>query len=344
VALGGGSAATGNNAIVIGSNAQALADNSFAGGYGATVLATGGVALGQNASTTKANSVALGTGSTADRGAQVNYIDAISGGTTSSAGEVSVGSPGAERQITNVAAGSAPTDAANVGQIQSAELQAINLSVGYTNYAANSLLSVLNSYGYNTSPSNGTNAVAVGSGASATGKNSAAVGAGSSAAADNSVALGAGSTATRGAQTSYKDPVSGKSASSVGEVSVGSPGAERQITNVAAGTAPTDAANVAQVQAAVSQAGAYTDTMFGRAGRQTWSVAAISQALANLPQPPAPGLSMVGMGLGVSHGETGIAAGGSYYVPDGSVIMKASASYAGHAGVSGGMGVGFVLN
>jgi len=228
--------------------------------------------------------------------------------------------------------------------VQTAELQAVNLSENYTNYTANSLLSVLNSYGYNTSPSNGANSVAVGSGASAAGKNSAAIGAGSSAAADNSVALGAGSTATRGAQTNYKDPISGKTANSVGEVSVGSPGAERQITNVAPGTAPTDAANVAQVQAAIGQADAYTNTMFGKAARQTWSVAAVSQALANMPQAPEPGQSMIGMGLGISHGEMGMAVGGSYYMPDDSVIMKASASYGGQAGISAGMGMGIVLN
>jgi autotransporter adhesin len=115
------------------------------------VLATGGVALGQNASVTQANSVALGTGSAADGGAQGDYIDVVLGEATSSAGEVPIGSPGAERQITNVAAGSASTDAANIDQVQSAESQAVNLSENYTNYTASSLLSVLNSYGYNTS-------------------------------------------------------------------------------------------------------------------------------------------------------------------------------------------------
>jgi autotransporter adhesin len=274
----------------------------------------------------------------------VNYIDAISGATTGSAGEVSVGSPGAERQITNVAAGSTTTDAANVGQVQSAELQAVNLSESYTKYTAGSLVSMLNSYGYNTSTSNGSGSVAVGTGASAPAKNSAAIGAGSSATVDNSVALGAGSTASRGAQTNYKDQISGKTASSVGEVSVGSPGAERQITNVAPGTAPTDAANIAQVQAAISQADTYTDTMFGKASRQTWSVAATAAALANLPQAPNPGQSMVGMSFGMSHGEMGLAAGASYFMPDNSVIIKASASYGGEAGMTGGMGVGFVLN
>jgi autotransporter adhesin len=344
LSLGGGSQSSGDKSVAIGSKAVAGADYSFAGGYGATVLATGGVALGQNASVSQINSVAIGVGSTATRGPQIGYTDAISGAITSSAGEVSMGSSGAERQITNVAAGSALTDAANVGQVENAELVAVNLSENYTNSTTNSLLTMLNSYGYNTSPSNGAGSVSLGNGATGTGKNSVAIGTGSVAAADNSVALGADSTATRGRRSNYKDPISGKTASSVGEVSVGGPGSERQITNVAPGSAPTDATNVAQVQAAIAQADAHTNALIGKATRQTWSVAAAAQALANLPQAPNPGQSMIGMSFGTSHGEIGMAAGGSYFMPNDSVIVKASASYSGEGGMSGGMGVGFILN
>ena len=283
LSLGGGSLASGTNAIAIGSNARVTGNSGFAGGFGATVLAAGGVALGQNANVTAANSVAIGMNSTATRGAQTGYIDPISGTTVNSAGEISLGSLGAERQITNVAAGSALTDAANVGQVEDAETIAVNLSNSYTNTAANSLLTMLNSYGYNTSPINGSGSVAVGGGAAATGTNSAALGANSSATANNSVALGAGFDRSARRADQLQGPYSGNTASSVGEVSVGSPGAERQITNVAPGSAPTDAANVAQVQAAIADANAYTGTMFGKASRQTWSVAAAAQALANLP-------------------------------------------------------------
>ncbi|MBW9135077.1 hypothetical protein JNC05_39180, partial [Paraburkholderia ginsengiterrae] len=41
-------------------------------------------------------------------------------------GEVSVGSAGAERRITNVAAGSAATDAVNVSQLQSEDAKVNN--------------------------------------------------------------------------------------------------------------------------------------------------------------------------------------------------------------------------
>jgi len=65
-----------------------------------------------------ANSVALGADSVATRGPQAGYIAFGLAAPQNSAGEISVGASGAERQITNVAAGSAPTDAANVGQLQ----------------------------------------------------------------------------------------------------------------------------------------------------------------------------------------------------------------------------------
>jgi trimeric autotransporter adhesin len=48
--------------------------------------------------------------------------------------------------------------------------------------------------------------------------------------------------------------------------------------------------------------------------------------------------------MGTSHGQMGMAFGGSYFMPDHNVIMRASASYSGEGGMSGSMGVGFVLN
>ena len=76
-------------------NAVAMGDGAVASGASAT-------AIGQGASATAANSVALGQGSVADR-----------------ANAVSVGSAGNERQVTNVAAGYAATDAVNKGQLDS---------------------------------------------------------------------------------------------------------------------------------------------------------------------------------------------------------------------------------
>lgn len=74
--------------------------------------------LGAEASSSVANSVALGYRSAADRGAQPGYTAFALAAPQSSVGEVSIGAAGQERQITHVAAGSAPTDAANVAQLQ----------------------------------------------------------------------------------------------------------------------------------------------------------------------------------------------------------------------------------
>ncbi|OYD77949.1 UNVERIFIED_ORG: autotransporter adhesin [Burkholderia sp. CF145] len=92
--------------------------------------------------------------------------------------------------------------------------------------------------------------VAVG-GASYAGSMSTAVGAGATAATANSVALGANSVAnstTLG--TAGFAPVGGtaiSAATAVGEVSIGKVGAERRITNVAAGLNSTDAVNLSQL-------------------------------------------------------------------------------------------------
>ena len=109
------------NSIAFGNSAttDATSANSIAFGTGAGVGpdAAGGTALGTGAQVTAANSVALGTDSSAGRGAQAGYAAIGLAVPQTSAGEVSVGAAGAERQITNVAAGSAPTDAVNVAQL-----------------------------------------------------------------------------------------------------------------------------------------------------------------------------------------------------------------------------------
>lgn len=94
------------NALALGNNARAEAG------------AAGSLALGANSSATGANSVALGAGSVASRGPVTGYVALGVAGPQNSAGEVSVGAPGALRQLTNVAAGTAPTDAATVGQVE----------------------------------------------------------------------------------------------------------------------------------------------------------------------------------------------------------------------------------
>lgn len=110
------------NAVAMGNNARAEAG------------ATGSIAFGQNSQVTAANSVALGAGSIASRGALAGYVATGLAGTQTSAGEVSVGAPGALRQLTNVAPGSAPTDAATVGQVDGVVAQVAALGDAAVQY------------------------------------------------------------------------------------------------------------------------------------------------------------------------------------------------------------------
>nr|KAJ9611895.1 hypothetical protein H2204_015110 [Knufia peltigerae] len=96
--------------------------------------------------------------------------------------------------------------------------------------------------------------VVVGDSASGTANGQTLLGAESTSNQANSVALGYRSAALRGAQASYSSYGLTTAQVSAGEVSVGTAGGgERQITNLAAGSANTDAVNVAQLKGAISQ-------------------------------------------------------------------------------------------
>ncbi|SOT42177.1 ESPR-type extended signal peptide-containing protein [Burkholderia cenocepacia] len=159
----------------------------------------------------------------------------------------------------------------------------------------------------------GSNSTALGQNAAASGSNSSAVGQGSVASGNNSVALGAGSVADRD-----------------NAVSVGSAGNERQITNVAAGTAPTDAVNVQQMNNTVSSA--RQDAMGG---------VAAAMAVAGLPQSTLPGRTFVSMAGSTYGGEYGSAMGLSYMTRDGKWTVKAAVNTSSRGEVGGVIGGGF---
>lgn len=119
--------------IAIGNRAEteATADNSIAFGPDAYVAdnADGSVALGSNAQANVANSVALGADSIADRGALAGV----------SVGEISVGSPGNERQITNVADATEDTDAVNLRQLNASVAAGNPLAVLYDSIARDTI-------------------------------------------------------------------------------------------------------------------------------------------------------------------------------------------------------------
>ncbi|WP_445534693.1 beta strand repeat-containing protein, partial [Vreelandella venusta] len=118
VAVGANALAGGNKSVAIGSGAKASTD-MFNGGVEA-------VAIGNNASAQGTKNVALGSGSvangstlstTAYQPLDVNGNPATVAAPTADS-EVSVGSAGNERRITNVAAGAEDTDAVNVSQLK----------------------------------------------------------------------------------------------------------------------------------------------------------------------------------------------------------------------------------
>ena len=101
--FGNGAQSNFNNAVAFGSNARGQADGATAIGTGAIASGANSVALGNGAVASGANSVALGAGALADRPNTVSVGNTLTG---------------SARQITNVAAGTAPTDAVNLEQFQ----------------------------------------------------------------------------------------------------------------------------------------------------------------------------------------------------------------------------------
>ena len=134
----GGIAIGGNRITGLGTNgrdASAGSADAIAFGNGAqtSAAAGGAIALGTNARALAANGVALGAGSVAARGALTNYAALGLAAPQTSAGELSVGAVGAARQITNVAAGSALTDAVNVGQLAGVDARVTTTATAVTN-------------------------------------------------------------------------------------------------------------------------------------------------------------------------------------------------------------------
>ena len=119
IAIGANTVTFGDNAIAIGSNAKTTDNNSgqLAIGYNARVDYGGGIALGSNA-------VANRTKDVADAYSPYRANDSGVAATKATTSALSIGSDGANgttkvlRQITNVAAGGADTDAVNVAQLK----------------------------------------------------------------------------------------------------------------------------------------------------------------------------------------------------------------------------------
>lgn len=118
IALGSRATAGASSAIAIGLRGRADGADAVAIGTDARASGSAGLSLGARSAATAVGAVALGGGSVADRTGLGGGAEAFSGlAVASSAGAVSVGTSGAERQITNLAGGTQATDAVNLRQL-----------------------------------------------------------------------------------------------------------------------------------------------------------------------------------------------------------------------------------
>ncbi|QVN17766.1 YadA family autotransporter adhesin [Burkholderia pyrrocinia] len=166
----------------------------------------------------------------------------------------------------------------------------------------------------------GSNSMALGQNSTASGNGGVAIGNNAKASGNNSVALGANSVADRD-----------------DTVSVGAPGQERQITNVKAGTAPTDAVNVQQLNDQISSVRSDIDHY----RRDASGGIASAVAIANLPQASLAGESMVSIAGGTYSGQSAVAFGLSTATRNGRWVVKASGSTNTRGTVAVGAGAGY---
>ncbi|MCD1125896.1 YadA-like family protein [Jinshanibacter sp. LJY008] len=228
--------------------------------------------------------------------------------------------------ITNLAAGTQDSDAVNYSQLKAMSEQVTNISNG-----TDGMFQVNNTSKLPKPSVTGKDAAAGGAGAVASGDNSLAMGTHARATGNNSVALGANSIADRD-----------------NSVSVGFAGAERQITNLAAGTQGTDAVNVNQLKSGISSANQYTDNKFNSLknmvedqGDKLSAGIAGAMAMSGLPQAYQPGASMVGIAGSTYQNQSAVALGVSMISDNGKWVTKLSGSTNSQGDLGGTVGVGY---
>ena len=161
--------------------------------------------LGNDANVSVEGGVALGTGSVASTAAEVAGYDLATGeasaNTTSTwksgNGAVSVGKADKTRQITNLAAGMADTDAVNVAQLKAIKQKIDNGAIHYFSVRSDDSAAPEGT-NWNNDGASGHNAVAIGSFAKAMQKSATAVGAKTAAAGKGANAYGGGIAAGAG--------------------------------------------------------------------------------------------------------------------------------------------------
>jgi autotransporter adhesin len=154
VAVGSSSSASGSNSTAIGANAQATAANATAIGTGSVADEANTVSVGSAGNTRQITNVAAGTAAT--DAVNVSQLDATTAGTVqydrNSDGSVNyssitVGNSSTPAQIHNVANGTAPGDAVNLGQLNAGVQSAENWAQSYTDQKFNTINQNLNTIG-----------------------------------------------------------------------------------------------------------------------------------------------------------------------------------------------------
>ncbi|WP_239501054.1 YadA-like family protein [Achromobacter insolitus] len=292
LSVGNGNSATGARSAAIGSGNSVSGNGSYAYGSDNTIASADVFVIGSGVTVGAGldGAVILGRGSMAvaatptQRGI-INGVEYLYAGGNPAAGDVvSVGSADAPRQIQHVAAGRVAAD--SLDAINGSQLYATNQAVDslgqvvqnintgggikyfHANGGAGGALPDSQASGAG-SVAVGPAAVAAGAGSIAMGNEAAAgaagtvaIGAGAQANRQGDVALGDGAIADRGAE-SYTGKYSNAQNDTAGTVSVGAPGAERTVSNVADGRNATDAVNLRQLDGAVKAANDYTDQRIG---------------------------------------------------------------------------------
>ena len=225
---------------------------------------TNAIAIGTGAKANRDNSVALGGGSTTDlAGTKQSSYTLPNGITATWAGGdktlegdiVSFGAAGYERQLKNVAPGE--VSATSTDAINGSQLAAIVDQIAYKYVSIKST----DTPNEDNTGAKATNSIAIGPNASTTAaaEKSVVIGDGGSATIANGVAIGsnsvastaagvAGYNANTGRTDTYANLTGATLTSTLGGVAVGTTDQTRQINYVAAGTADTDAVNVAQLK------------------------------------------------------------------------------------------------
>ena len=283
----------------------ALGNNIGSGTKKVTDKANGSIILGSNGYSNVEHGVALGYGSNASVEkdkvgydiTNANHDNDTDGVWKSTESAVSVGNIDEKitRQITSVAAGTQDTDAVNVAQLRAVanQITAVTTNNGVTTSDQTFDPKIGKQVSYNSNYAPKVTNTGV-----------------------NSVAIGANSVANR-----------------ANTVSVGSAGNERIIANVADGVAPTDAANMRQLQSVAN--------MVGEVKKDAMAGTASAMAIGNLPQATIPGKGMMAIGAGYYKGQTATALGVSKMSENGRWVFKASASYDSQRNVGAAGAIGF---